>query len=190
VGDIISRRVNLADVIEPEDWSNPTLEGQLVLLRPFVDSDLPAVWEMVNDPVGKDLTATTERFSFAHVRDWYLSRESQTDRIDLAIVERATGDFAGEVVLSDHDAASKMCSFRISLRGPAWFGRGLGTEATALIVQHGLDRLGLDQITLEVLARNPRAERTYEKVGFVRTAEITAEGEDWIHMAITRRRAR
>lgn len=53
-----------------------------------------------------------------------------------------------------------------------------------------LDRLGLDQITLEVLARNPRAERTYEKVGFVGTAEITADGEDWIHMAITRRRAR
>lgn len=168
------------------DWSNPTLEGRLVLLRPFVDTDVPPAWEMVNDPIGNDLTATTEQFSFDQIRDWYLSREAQIDRLDVAIVERSTGEFAGEVVLNGYDPTSRTCSFRISLRGPAWFGRGLGTEATALIVQHGFDRLGLDRILLEVLARNPRAERTYEKVGFKRTAETVDDGDAWIHMAMAR----
>ncbi len=166
-------------------WTNPTLEGELVLLRPFVEADLAPAWEMLNDPVGKDLTATTTQFGFEQVQEWYLAREQQIDRIDLAIVERSTGQFAGEVILLDRDAQSRSCSFRISLRGPAWFGRGLGTEATTLLVQHGFRRLDLQRIELEVLARNSRARRTYEKAGFVVTDETTEDGEDWIHMAMT-----
>lgn len=169
-----------------DSWFNPTLEGHLVLLRPFVEADVPAAWEMINDPVANDLTATTEGFTFDQVENWYLTREQQTGRLDLAIVERATNEFAGEVVLSDHDPLSRTCSFRISLRGPAWFGRGLGTEATTLIVEHGFDHLALERITLEVLARNPRARRTYEKVGFVTAEEFVEDDETWVSMVITK----
>lgn len=168
---------------EAVDWSNPTLVGELVILRPFVDDDVEPAWEMVNDPVGNDLTATTERFTFDQIEEWYRSRNDQADRIDLAIVERASGEFAGEVVLSDHDPDARTCSFRISLRGPAWFGRGLGTEAAALVVDHGFDRLGLDRITLDVLARNDRARRSYEKVGFVTVGESVDDDGSWVHMA-------
>ncbi len=167
-------------------WSKPTLVGRHVTLRPFVDDDLPALWEMICDPVGNDLTATSETFTFEDIRAWYSTRNDQPERLDLAIVERSTGEFAGEVVLSDYDATSNASSFRISLRGPAWFGRGLGTEATAMIVDHGFETIGLDRIELEVLARNPRARRSYEKVGFERVAESFEEGEDWVHMAISR----
>ena len=44
--------------------------------------------------------------------------------------------------------------------------RGLGTEATRLIVGYGFERLGLHRISLEVYAFNPRARRAYEKAGF------------------------
>lgn len=168
------------------DWTNPTIDGEAVLLRPFVEDDVEPAWEMINDPVGNDLTHTTEQFEFEQVRDWYLSRESAPDRIDLAVVERATGQFAGEVVLNEFDSNANTCAFRISLRGPDWYGRGLGSEATTLIVQYGLDRLGLNRITLDVLARNPRARRTYEKVGFVDTGQSIDDGEAWIHMAVDR----
>lgn len=175
--------------MDPEArWRKPTLVGRLVTLRPFADDDLPAAWEMIGDPEGNDLTATTETFEFEQVRQWYATRNDQVGRVDLAIVERSTGEFAGEVVLSDHEPVTDTCSFRISLRGPDWFGRGLGSEATALIVAHGFDHVGLETITLEVLARNPRARRAYEKVGFVTIAELHEDGEDWVHMAISRPR--
>lgn len=102
-----------------------------------------------------------------------------------AIVERATGAFAGEAVLNEFDAELNSASFRISLRGPDWFGRGLGTEATRLMVTHGLEVVGLDHIDLEVLARNPRARRVYERVGFVPIEELPEDGEDWVVMRIT-----
>jgi RimJ/RimL family protein N-acetyltransferase len=161
------------------DWmTKPVIEGTLVRLRPFVPTDISPAWEMVNDPVGNRLTATTEQFDYDQIRRWYESRNGQPLRLDLAIEERATGDFAGEVVLNAYDQTTESCSFRISLRGPAWFGRGLGTEATSLIIDYGFGQLGLERIDLEVLAENGRARRAYEKVGFVETGRYDETGPD------------
>ncbi len=147
--------------------------------------DAKAAWEMLNDPVGADLTATTESFDRAAITEWYATRNDQEERIDLALVENATGQWAGEVVLNEYDATSESANFRIALRGPAWFGRGLGSEATALLIEHGLRVVGLRTITLGVLARNPRARRAYEKAGFVVTSEYVENGETWINMEVS-----
>jgi RimJ/RimL family protein N-acetyltransferase len=62
-------------------------------------------------------------------------------------------------------------------------GRGLGTEATRLIVGYGIEELGLHWIDLGVYSFNPRAQRAYEKAGFVvegvRRHDLRWEGE-WI----------
>lgn len=166
-------------------WGKPTIVGELVTLRPADEQDVEAAWEMVNDPEGNDLTATTESFERSQIEEWYRSRPDQPDRLDLAIVENATGLFAGEVVLNEFDADHNSASFRISMRGPAWSDRGLGTEATKLIISHGLEAIGLAHIDLEVLARNPRARRVYEKVGFEVIGEMSEDGEDWVAMRIT-----
>jgi RimJ/RimL family protein N-acetyltransferase len=47
----------------------------------------------------------------------------------------------------------------------AW-GRGLGTEATQLMLQHAFERLGLHRVGLAVFSYNTRAIRAYEKAGF------------------------
>jgi RimJ/RimL family protein N-acetyltransferase len=171
---------------DSERWKAPVLIGALVTLRQLDGGDGDAVWEMVNDTEGNDLTATTEAFTRQQIDEWCRSRPEQDERLDLAIVENDTGDFVGEVVLNQFDAGADTCEFRIALRGPAWFGRGLGTEATRLIVAHGFDTIGLSSITLEVLARNPRARAVYEKVGFVTERSYDDDGESWIAMRISR----
>lgn len=171
----------------PSDrWAKPTLRGALVTLRPMVEADAPAMWEAVNDPEGNDLTQTTATFTYEEIVAWCASRAEQDERLDLAIVENATGEVAGEAVLNEYDAAENSANFRISLRGPAWYGRGLGTEATRLIVTHGLETIGLRRITLTVLARNPRARRAYEKAGFEVVGTEDDGGERWVRMAIER----
>ena len=102
------------------------------------------------------------------------------------MVERATGDVAGEAVLNQFDGDAATANFRIALRGPAWYGRGLGTEATRLLVAHGLGTVGLRTITLSVLATNRRAQRAYEKAGFRRTGERWEDDVAWVLMEIDR----
>ena len=49
---------------------------------------------------------------------WYSSRAAEDDQLDLAVVEQATGEYVGEVVLNDLHADNRSCSFRIALVGP------------------------------------------------------------------------
>ncbi|MBT8206864.1 MAG: GNAT family N-acetyltransferase [Acidimicrobiia bacterium] len=167
-------------------WAKPILVGQLVTLRPLDASDTDAMWEMVNDPLGNDLTATTSRFTYDQIEAWCSSRIDQDERLDLAIVENSTGLFAGEVVLNEFDVRTNSVNFRISLRAPAWFGRGLGTEAIQLIVDHALRTLEVSALKLEVLERNERARWVYEKVGFRESGEFVDDDESWIRMELNR----
>ena len=167
-------------------WAEPTIVGELVTLRPVRAEDAPAMWEAVQDPEGIELTGTTASFSYEQVERWAATRAGAPDRIDLAVVENATGEYAGEVVLNEHDPDTESANFRIALRGPAWYGRGLGTEATRLLVDHGLGPVGLRRITLSVLARNPRAVRAYEKVGFREVGREVEDGAEWVDMEVTR----
>ena len=99
------------------------------------------------------------------LREIYGSWATADDRLVLGVVDNATADLVGEVVLNEWDEGNRACSFR-ALIGSAGRGRGLGTEATRLIVEHGLGAMGLHRIALEVYDFNPRARHVYEKVGF------------------------
>ena len=148
----------------------PTLAGPRVVLRPFVAGDFPAIREALRDPEVVRLTGSRpivwDEPTEQRLRDWYGTRAAQPDRLDLAVEERATGAWVGEVVLNEWDPATGTCNFR-TMFGPGGRDRGLGTEATRLLVGYGFEQLGLDRIELEVYAFNPRARRAYEKVGFV-----------------------
>ena len=62
----------------------------------------------------------------------------------------------------------------------------LGTEATRLLVAHGLGTVGLRTITLSVLATNRRAQRAYDKAGFFPTGERWEDDATWVLMEIDR----
>ena len=151
----------------PVDMSvKPTLTGERVFLRPVSTDDVPGLLDLVADQESARLTGTHETFDPERLREWYATRGQQDDRLDLAVIERASGEYAGEVVLNDLNRENRSCGFRIALR-PGFQDRGLGSEATRLILDYAFDTLGLHRIELEVYAFNPRAQRVYEKSGFV-----------------------
>ena len=167
-------------------WAKPVIVGSLVTLRPYSAGDAGVVWEMVHDPEGNDLTGTTATFTREQIDEWVALRPVADERLDLAIVETATGEFAGEVVINDFDSEAKSANFRIALRGADWYGRGLGGEATELVVRHVFETIGLNSLTLDVRADNVRAIRAYERAGFARTGETDADGHTWVDMELTR----
>jgi RimJ/RimL family protein N-acetyltransferase len=154
----------------------PTLTGERVVLRPFIlDEDAEALREMLQDPEAIRLTGgghdpgdvpEWDEAAEAKFRDWYSTRNEQPDRLDLAVVNKATGRCVGEVVLNDWNDANRSCGFR-ALLGPGGRDRGLGTEAARMIVGYGFERLGLHRISLEVYSFNPRARRVYDNIGFI-----------------------
>lgn len=152
----------------------PTLTGDLVVLRPQDEDDYDALAAAMAEP-------EVTRFTDPHddgspvdeqvYRDWLRTRKDQTDRLDLAIVARATGRVVGEAVLNKWSPEDSSCNFRIMI-GAAGRGQGLGTEATRLTVGYGFEQLGLYRISLTVYAFNPRAQRVYEKAGFLEEGRL------------------
>lgn len=173
----------------------PTIEGDLVVLRPIVAADADAMWADLHDPEAIRLTGTHARFTRDRIDRWCASRGDQPDRLDLAVIDRRSGIWAGEVVINDWDPHNRSCGFRIAL-GPGGRDRGLGSEATRLVVDHVFDRVDdppVNRLSLEVFAFNPRAVAVYERVGFRREGVLREalrwddEFHDAIVMSILRR---
>lgn len=155
--------------------SKPTLVGELVLLRPFTRDDARDMATILRDPEVLKLTGSVTSSADIEnqppevtdaLRDWYDSRATADERLDLAVIDRSNGRLVGEVVLNEFDADTRQANFR-TLIGPDGRGKGIGTEAARLIIGHGFEALGLHRITLDVYAFNPRARHVYEKLGFV-----------------------
>lgn len=152
----------------------PTLVGQRVVLRPFRPDDVEAMGAVLADPDVLRLTGsvtTTAEIEAAvpelddRTRRWYSSRAAQADRLDLAIVDRASGRCVGEVVLNELRPEQDACNLRI-LVGPEGRDRGLGSEAVRLVLDHAFATTDLHRISLDVQADNVRARRAYAGAGF------------------------
>jgi RimJ/RimL family protein N-acetyltransferase len=171
----------------------PTLTGEKVILRPFVTEDVPILRGALRDRELLKLTGSVHAWESdlgpedpsrdEQFRQW---RNAQSDRLDLAVVDRMSGRCVGEVVLNDWDEGNRSCNFRTFLAA-AGQDRGLGTEALRLIVGYGFEQLGIHRISLEVYAFNPRARRVYEKAGFVAEGVLRQSlryGGEWIDATV------
>jgi len=144
----------------------PTLTGDRVVLRPVEVKDAAGL--LAIDPETERLTGSQRdaEFTLANLESWYATRAGHDDRLDLSIIERASGEWAGEAVLNELDPQNESCGFRILLQGPRFYGRGLGTEAARLIIDYAVTVAGVHRIELQVYDFNPRARHVYEKLGF------------------------
>ncbi|WP_405408053.1 GNAT family N-acetyltransferase [Streptomyces decoyicus] len=143
----------------------PVLTGARVRLVPLSVRHAAAFHAACLDPETRRLTGTHHDFTREEIRAWCAGSADRADRLDLAVEDRETGVFLGELALNQIDPPNAQGSFRIALV-PDATGRGIGSEATRLLLDHAFDRVRLHRVQLEVFDYNPRARRAYEKCGF------------------------
>ncbi|KLE15516.1 GNAT family protein [Clostridium sp. C8] len=171
--------------------NKPIIRGSKVILRPFEAGDIECMEECLKDIEVLKFTGSSDNFDREFVVNWYSTRNEQIDRLDLAIEDKTNNVVVGEVVINEYDEVRHSMNFRI-LIGPRGRNLGLGTEATMLMRDYIFLNTDLKQLTLGVYAFNPRAQRVYEKAGFVLESvdknELEFEGEmiDALNMILTR----
>jgi RimJ/RimL family protein N-acetyltransferase len=72
----------------------------------------------------------------------------------------------GYANLRDVDFQHRTATFVLTIGEPADRGKGYGTEATRLLMDHAFLALGLHNLWLDVFAFNEAGRRAYEKAGF------------------------
>lgn len=95
-----------------------------------------------------------------------------------AIHENSSGRLIGTTALTDFQGPPQRRTgfFRIVIGDKSCWGRGYGTEATALVMAEAFERHSLATVKLEVFRHNERAARAYLRVGF----EQTGEHVEWV----------
>jgi len=143
-------------------------EGSLVFLRPLERSDLNERYlDWLNDP---EVTRYTETGRFPSTTEdldnYYRSVTSSKNDVILAVVDRKSGKHIGNVKLGPIRWVHRAATFGILIGDKKSWGKGIGEDATRLMVEYGFYRLNLHRIDLGVFAEHEAAVRCYEKVGF------------------------
>jgi RimJ/RimL family protein N-acetyltransferase len=160
-----------ARVFEP---GYPLLTERLQI-RPYRSDDLEPLLEMFGredvsrylnwEPMDRDgATALLER----RLRQTRIEKEG--DGLALAVDERDTDRFAGEVVLRLTSEVSRQGEIGWSVH-PAAQGRGYATEAAREMLRLGFEELRLHRIIAECDPRNLASIKVMEKLGMRREAE-------------------
>lgn len=147
----------------------PTLRGELVYLRPAERTDLDLFVRWFADAETTRYLGLRAPFSRAMEDKWFdtMVEEQGKKRYHFVICllsdDRAIGT-AGfhHVNLEDGHA-----TFGISIGEKEEWSKGYGTDALRAICDFGFGQLRLERVELDVYEPNKRAQRSYEKAGFV-----------------------
>jgi RimJ/RimL family protein N-acetyltransferase len=171
-------------------WFPEWLEGDQVVLRKHVPENVAAFQRWYSDPE----VARLARYQDAPMRSDEIDRFFQLralghESLTMAIHERASDRLIGSCAFSQVDGENGSAMFHITIGEKDVWGRGHGTEATRLMLDHAFGTLGLHRVALTVFEFNQRAIRAYRSCGFVvegRAREsIWRDGRWWDELAMS-----
>ncbi len=149
-------------------WFPERLEGDLIVLRRHVPDNLRAFERWYADPEVARLTRYQDGpMRRDEIERFFAARVVGHDSLALAIHERRGDRLVGTAAFSQLDGENGSAMYHITIGEKDTWGRGYGTEATRLMLQHAFGTLALHRIALAVFEFNERAIRSYRSCGFV-----------------------
>ena len=125
----------------------PTLETERLTLRPFREADVPAFFELSQDPdvvryVGERHVPTRQE-TWRAIAGW-LGHWAMRGYGQWAIEERSGGRLIGRTgIINPADWPGSEVGY---LLGRAWWGRGYATEAARAAMDWGFEQVGFDDL--------------------------------------------
>ncbi len=137
-----------------------------ISLRSVRESDHQTLFEWVNDRELRIQSTAYRPVSWIEHLQWLEGLVTDPTR-ELLIIDAGDGTPIGQIVLSSISPVHRSCEFSIRIGREADRGRGVGSTAIHLMLDHAWNDLGLHRVSLTVHESNVRARRAYEKCGFI-----------------------
>lgn len=152
------------------------LAGEIVVLRPVAEADLPMMQVWDADPAISALMG--RRFEDQTPEDWFRGLKKQ--RSCRAWIMEVGDRPVGEVELAQINYRNSTAEIRICIGDKECWGHGLGRDAMVQSLTYAFETLQLKVIYLRVFATNVRAIHLYERLGFRKEAILapSARRED------------
>lgn len=146
---------------------NPFLIGEKIYFRSLEREDAPLLVPWVNDT---EVTRTLELFyrpTPLQIEVDFIDRIYKSEHdVVFGITVRETDKLIGVTGLHQINFKNRRAVFGIFIGEKSEWGKGYGTEATALITRYAFETLNLNRVGLQVYEDNDRGIKAYERVGF------------------------
>jgi RimJ/RimL family protein N-acetyltransferase len=158
-----------SDLSYTETELNNTMKKQSqVFLRSLEEADLERTHLWHNDPELYSSLINPFRFVSKTAELEWLRRKAgySGSEVNCAICLRTNGEHIGNISLAEIDWVSRKAELGIFIGSSAHHGKGYGKEAVRQLLSYAFFDLNLNRVSLEVLADNAAAIKSYEKCGF------------------------
>jgi RimJ/RimL family protein N-acetyltransferase len=150
------------------------LEGERVRLRPHELRDAPTMQRWVNEPDIRYFLGSAA-FQFSLAKEERIIREASVNdwehgfHFSVEATDTADGEplLIGSIGLRNLDPRARHADVGILIGEREYWDGGYGTDAMRTLCRFGFEDLDLHRIELFLTDFNPRAFRSYEKLGFV-----------------------
>ncbi len=152
-----------------EKTENLLAEGRLTGIRPFTRQDVDewCTWPRHPDALFRDYNAPN--LSAIERSIWYSERRARPDHEMYAITD-AEGNLIGRLFLRQIDRTKRVAVLGIDLRSDR-LDQGYGSDALRTFNDYYFGDFGFRVLRLDVAGYNLRAQRVYEKLGWVHVGE-------------------
>lgn len=144
--------------------------GTGIRLRAIEREDLPRFVTWLNDPEVIAGLILYLPMSLGDEENWYqgmMQRPPVEHPLVIEIKENDEWKMIGNIGLHNIDWRCRSVEVGIVIGEKRLWGRGHGTKAMRLMLRHAFNTLNMNRVYLRVYETNPRAIRSYEKVGFI-----------------------
>jgi len=149
------------------------LRGDRVVLRPIQRTDLPRLWELVEDFEVAVLSSPGPVVpqSLAEFEAGFDQEVAQPRKDHVSFAVEVDGELIGEAGFHRIDHFNRTCELGIAV-GREFWGKGFGQQTVRTLVDYAFEHLNMNRVGLYVLAEDPRAVGAYRKAGFVEEGRI------------------
>jgi len=169
---------------------SPVLRGEKVILREKRPEDARNDYRWRTDPELARLDATVPlRISYEEFLAWYqYDLNLPSPRSRRFAIETLDGKHIGNCMYYDVDYHKGQAELGIMIGERDYWGKGYGTDAVRTLLGHIFTETPLRKVYLHTLIWNERAQRAFQKAGFVPVRRVRREGQEFLYMEITRER--
>ena len=149
----------------------PPLAGDVVLLRPWREADVPGMVLAFSDPVMQRFSWRTTPYTETDARDYFAEQEEarlRGDALHFALVEPHDQDVVLGCVSLHEVRLDQGCAAVGYWLAPEARGRGAATHAVRLLARWAFAELGLARLELTCGPDNEASQHVAERCGFSR----------------------
>ncbi|MSR70980.1 N-acetyltransferase [Candidatus Kaiserbacteria bacterium] len=146
------------------------IEGEKINLRSLTIEDVKEGYVnwFNDDEVCRFNSHHVFPYTEARARQYVESIQTGNQNLVLAIIDKVSGTHVGNVSLQIIDWASRNAEFAIVIGEREFWGKGIGKEATTLLIAHAFNTMNLHRIYCYTAVNNPAMQKLAESAGFVK----------------------